>query len=38
MQPLPIGYLPWLAATLLRYCVLTQIIKAIYIRRFSKWL
>jgi Mg2+-importing ATPase len=38
LQPLPIGYFPWLAATLLGYCVLTQIIKTIYIRRFGKWL
>ena len=37
-QPLPIGYFPWLVATLLSYCVLTQIVKTIYIRRFGKWL
>ena len=38
MQPLPLSYFAWLLATLLSYCVLTQIIKAIYIRRFGKWL
>jgi P-type Mg2+ transporter len=38
LQPLPMGYFPWLAATLLGYCVLTQMIKTIYIRRFGKWL
>jgi Mg2+-importing ATPase len=38
LQPLPWSYFVWLAATLLAYCVLTQIIKTIYIRRFGKWL
>jgi Mg2+-importing ATPase len=37
-QPLPHEYFPWLAATLLSYCVLTQVVKTIYIRRFGKWL
>jgi P-type Mg2+ transporter len=38
MRPLPLSYFAWLFATLLSYCVLTQIIKTIYIRRFGKWL
>jgi P-type Mg2+ transporter len=38
MQPLPLSYFAWLFVTLLSYCVLTQIIKTIYIRRFGKWL
>jgi len=38
MQPLPLSYFGWLIATLLSYCVLVQIIKAVYIRRFGKWL
>jgi Mg2+-importing ATPase len=38
LQPLPVNYFPWLVATLLSYCVLTQIIKTIYIRKFGKWL
>jgi Mg2+-importing ATPase len=36
--PLPLGYFPWLVVTLLSYCVLTQTIKTLYIRRFKKWL
>jgi Mg2+-importing ATPase len=36
--PLPLGYFPWLVATLLSYCVLTQTIKTLYVRRFGKWL
>jgi len=35
---LPVSYFPWLAATLLCYCILTQIIKQWYIRRFTRWL
>jgi Mg2+-importing ATPase len=38
LQPLPPGYFPWLVATLVAYCALTQIIKTIYIGRFAKWL
>jgi P-type Mg2+ transporter len=38
LQPLPLAYFPWLAATLIAYCALTQLIKTIYIRRFAKWL
>jgi Mg2+-importing ATPase len=38
LRPLPISYFAWLVGTLLGYCVLTQIIKTIYIRRFAKWL
>jgi P-type Mg2+ transporter len=38
LQPLPTSYFPWLVATLLAYCALTQIVKSIYIRRFAKWL
>jgi Mg2+-importing ATPase len=36
--PLPLAYFPWLAATLLSYCVLTQVVKTLYIRHFGKWL
>lgn len=35
---LPLSYFPWLTGILLSYCVLTQIIKTWYIRRFGKWL
>lgn len=38
LQPLPLSYFPWLVATLLSYCVLTQLIKTWYIKRFKKWL
>lgn len=38
MQPLPLTYFPWLIGILLAYCLLTQIIKKWYIRKFSEWL
>ena len=38
LQPLPLSYFPWLFATLLGYCVLTQVVKAWYIRTFGSWL
>jgi Mg2+-importing ATPase len=38
MVPLPGSYFPWLAATLLSYCALMQLVKSWYIRRFGTWL
>jgi P-type Mg2+ transporter len=38
MVPLPLSYFPWLAGILLSYCVLTQLVKRLYIRRFGQWL
>jgi len=38
LQPLPMNYFPWLAATLLSYCLLTQIIKAAYIKKYNDFL
>jgi Mg2+-importing ATPase len=38
MVPLPGTYFPWLAAMLLAYCGLTQLVKSWYIRRFGAWL
>jgi Mg2+-importing ATPase len=38
LVPLPPAYFPWLAATLVCYCVLTQLVKRWYIRRFGMWL
>jgi len=38
MQPLPGIYFAWLALTLASYCVLTQVVKTIYIRRYGTWL
>lgn len=38
LQPLPLAYFPWLVATLLAYCVVTQAVKKWYIYRFNEWL
>ena len=38
LHPLPLSYFPWLALTLLSYCVLTQTLKTLYIRKFQMWL
>ncbi|MGS1120600.1 magnesium-translocating P-type ATPase [Rhodanobacter sp. UC4436_H3] len=38
MAPLPPMYFAWLALTLASYCVLTQLVKVIYIRRYGRWL
>ena len=38
MVPLPLAYFGWLVAILLSYCVLTQLIKTLYISRFGQWL
>lgn len=38
LAPLPWSYFPWLIATLLCYCMLTQLIKNWYIKRFDTWL
>jgi Mg2+-importing ATPase len=38
LRPLPWPLFPWLAGTLLAYCLLTQAVKAWYIRRFRGWL
>jgi P-type Mg2+ transporter len=38
LVPLPLAYFPWLAATLLSYCLLTQLFKVWYIRRYRIWL
>jgi Mg2+-importing ATPase len=35
---LPATFFPWLAATLLAYGALTQLVKTWYIRRFHAWL
>ena len=37
LVPLPWSYFPWLLATLLGYCLLTQGMKRLYIRRFGQW-
>lgn len=38
MQPLPWSYFPWLIAILFSYCLLTQVIKNWFIKRFAQWL
>jgi Mg2+-importing ATPase len=38
MEPLPVMYFPWLVAILLSYCILTQLIKTWYIKKFNQWL
>jgi Mg2+-importing ATPase len=38
MQPVPAAFFPWLVLTVAAYCVLTQIVKTIYMRRFGRWL
>jgi Mg2+-importing ATPase len=38
LTPLPWHFFPWLIATLLCYCVLTQFIKQWYLKKFTRWL
>ena len=38
MVPLPLSYFPWLVGILLCYCLLTQLMKGWYIRRYHAWL
>lgn len=38
LQPLPLSYFPWLVGILFSYCLLTQVVKNWFIRKFSQWL
>jgi Mg2+-importing ATPase len=38
MQPLPLSYFPWLIAILISYCLLTQLVKNWFIKKFNSWL
>jgi len=38
LSPLPLAYFPWLIGTLACYCVLTQLVKMWYVRRYGSWL
>jgi len=38
LQPLPGAYFLYLPSVLLAYCLVTQLAKALYIRRFGRWL
>ncbi|WP_392553366.1 magnesium-translocating P-type ATPase [Orbus wheelerorum] len=37
LVPLPWSYFPWLAGTLICYCIVAQLMKTIYIKRFGQW-
>ena len=38
MTVLPISFIPWLVVLLAGYCFSTQLLKAVYVRRFGEWL
>lgn len=38
LVPLPFSYFPWLIATLICYCILTQIVKVWFINKYHYWL
>lgn len=38
MQPLPMGYFPYLVVILTGYCILTQFVKQWFIKKFGQWL
>ncbi len=38
LVPLPLSYFPWLIATLICYCGLTQIVKVWFIKKYNYWL
>lgn len=38
LQPLPGAYFIYLPLVLLAYCLLTQVVKTVYIQRFKSWL
>ena len=38
MQPLPLIYFPWLLGILIVYCILTQLVKVWFIKKFHQWL
>lgn len=38
IEPLPVAYFPWLVGILLGYCLLTQLMKTWFIKRFNQWL
>jgi len=38
MLEMPPVYYAWLAATVLAYCALTQLVKVVYMRRYGRWL
>ncbi len=38
LVPMPFSFFPWLIGILLGYCMLTQVIKGWFIRKFHQWL
>lgn len=38
LQPLPWQYFPWLVVILVGYCLLTQVVKNWYIKKYTTWL
>ena len=38
MAALPFGFAPWLALILAAYCLSTQLLKNVFIRRYGQWL
>ena len=38
MTTLPVRFIPWLALLLVGYCISTQFLKVIYIRKYGEWL
>lgn len=38
LTPLPMTYFPWLIGILLSYCLLTQYVKTLFIKKFNQWL
>ncbi|MDV3754815.1 magnesium-translocating P-type ATPase [Elizabethkingia anophelis] len=38
MQPLPLSYFPYLLVILTGYCILTQLVKQWFIKKFQQWL
>lgn len=38
LQPLPLSYFPWLIGILVSYCILTQLVKSWFIKKFNQWL
>lgn len=37
LEPLPWSYFPWLVGTLVCYCIVAQLMKIIYIKKFGQW-
>ena len=38
LVPLPLSYFPWLIGILVSYCIMTQVVKLLYIKMFKRWL